>query len=171
MSVLSAGGHRSLPSVPGWVTPLLHWTAVPRITTSSLTTKLEAVTHTKQWLASQSVARIAYALRPCKRWGSGMGHPGWHTAMLSSAAKTTVDLLPWPCQSRETGNWSQTGDLKFGIPVASLPLSWCCRISGGTGWPSVNTLGLGETASLFGNCFLSVAVHLTVQTDPSRTCV
>ena len=35
---------------------------------------------------------------------------------------------------------SHTGDLKIGTPVASLPGTWRCRVSTGTGWPGVSIL-------------------------------
>ena len=35
---------------------------------------------------------------------------------------------------------SHTSDLKIGTPVATLPGTWCYRVSAGTGWPSVGIL-------------------------------
>ena len=35
---------------------------------------------------------------------------------------------------------SHTSDLKIGTPVATLPGTWCSRVSVGTGWPSVSIL-------------------------------
>ena len=60
-----------------------------RVTTSSLTTEVEAVTHTIQWLASQRDACIAHAIiltdsmNLLQKVESGMGCPDWHTAMHS----------------------------------------------------------------------------------------
>ena len=35
---------------------------------------------------------------------------------------------------------SHTSDLNIGIPVATLPGAWCCRVSPGTGRPGVSIL-------------------------------
>ena len=35
---------------------------------------------------------------------------------------------------------SHTSDLKIGTPVATLPGTWHCRVSAGTGWPGVSIL-------------------------------
>ena len=72
-----------------------------RITISSLTMEVEAVTHTIQWLASQCDAQITHAIiitdsmNLLKKVESGMGCPDWHTAMQSS-----VDLLSWARRSQ-----------------------------------------------------------------------
>ena len=42
---------------------------------------------------------------------------------------------------------SHIGDWKIGSPVATLPGTWCYRISAGTGWPGVSILWLGEVES------------------------
>ena len=60
-----------------------------RITTSSLTMAVEAVTHARQWLASQRDAQITHAIiftesmNLLQKVESGMGCPDWHTAMHS----------------------------------------------------------------------------------------
>ena len=60
-----------------------------RVTTSSLTMEVEAVTHAIQWLASQRDVRITYAviltdsMNLLQKVESGMGCPDWHTAMHS----------------------------------------------------------------------------------------
>ena len=60
-----------------------------RVTTSSLTMEVEAVTHAIQWLASQRDGRITHAIIPTdsmdllQKVESGMGCPDWHTAMHS----------------------------------------------------------------------------------------
>ena len=60
-----------------------------RVTTSSLTMEVEAVTHAIQWLASQRDARITHAviltdsMNLLQKVESGMGCPYWHTAMHS----------------------------------------------------------------------------------------
>ena len=77
-----------------------------RVTTSSLTMEVEAVTHAIQWLASQRDARITHAIiltdsmNLLQKVESGMGCPDWHTAMQSSATKTSVDLLSWARRSQ-----------------------------------------------------------------------
>ena len=60
-----------------------------RVTTSSLTMEVEAVTHAIQWLASQRDARITHAIiltdsmNLLQKVEPGMGCPDWHTAMHS----------------------------------------------------------------------------------------
>ena len=60
-----------------------------RVTTSSLTMELEAVTHAIQWLASQCDAQITPAIiltdsmNLLQKVESGMGCPDWHIAMHS----------------------------------------------------------------------------------------
>ena len=60
-----------------------------RVTTSSLTMEVEAVTHAIQWLASQRDTRITHAIiltdsmNLLQMVESGMGCPDWHTAMHS----------------------------------------------------------------------------------------
>ena len=60
-----------------------------RVTTSSLTMEVEAVTHAIQWLASQHDAQITHAIilthsmNLLQKVESGMGCPDWHTAMHS----------------------------------------------------------------------------------------
>ena len=41
------------------------------------------------------------------------------------------------CNGIFTGS-SHTSDLKIGAPVATLPGTWCYRVSAGTGWPGVS---------------------------------
>ena len=58
-----------------------------RVTTSSLTMEVEAVTQAIQWLASQHDAQITHAIiltdsmNLLQKVESGMGCPDWHTAM------------------------------------------------------------------------------------------
>ena len=60
-----------------------------RVTTSSLTMEVEAVTHVIQWLASQRDAQITNAIiltdsmNLLQKVESGIGCPDWHTAMHS----------------------------------------------------------------------------------------
>ena len=60
-----------------------------RVTTTSLTMEVEAVTHAIQWLASQRDPQITYAtiltdsMNLLQKMESGMGCPDWHTAMHS----------------------------------------------------------------------------------------
>ena len=61
----------------------------PRVTTSSLTMEVEAVTHAIQWLASHRDAQITHAIiltdsmNLLQKGESGMGCLDWHTAMHS----------------------------------------------------------------------------------------
>ena len=63
---------------------------------------------------------------------------------------------------------SHTSDLNIDIPVATLPGTWHHRVSGGTGWPDVSSLGLGELPSLILSFYLSVAAHSDVSANPSQ---
>ena len=77
-----------------------------RVTTSTLAMEVEAVTHAIQRLASQHDARITHAIiltdsmNLLQTVESEMGCPDWHTAMQSSATKTSVDLLSWARRSQ-----------------------------------------------------------------------
>ena len=55
----------------------------------------------------------------------------------------------------ELPGWSDTSDLKTGLPVATLPCPWRYRGRAGTGWPGVSMLWLGEVESLTCNFYLS----------------
>ena len=64
-----------------------------RVTTSSLTMEVEAVTHAIQWLTSQRDAQIIHAIiltnsmNLLQKVESGMGCPDWHTVMHSLRLK------------------------------------------------------------------------------------
>ena len=60
-----------------------------------------------------------------------------------------------------------TSDLKIGTAVATLPGTWCYRVSAGTGQPSVSILWLVEVESLICNFHLSVAARKIVWADLS----
>ena len=60
---------------------------------------------------------------------------------------------------------SHTSDFEIGTPVAALPGAWCCRVSGGTGWPGVSILWLGEEESSISNFYLSVTACKIVWAD------
>ena len=60
---------------------------------------------------------------------------------------------------RDFSGLSHTGDLNIDTPVATLPGAWRCRVSAGTGWPSVRILSLGEMESSVCNFILSVAAR------------
>ena len=49
--------------------------------------------------------------------------------------------------------------------MVSLPGTWHCRVSAGTGQPGVSILWLGEMESLVCNFYLSVAAHKIVWAD------
>ena len=63
---------------------------------------------------------------------------------------------------------SHTSNLNILTPVATLPGTWNCRVSAGTGWPGVSILWLGGVESLICNFYLSVAVWTIVLADPSQ---
>ena len=81
-----------------------------RVTTSSLTMEVEAVTHAIRWLASQRDAQVTHAIiltewqtqwTSCKRWSLEWAAPTvTRSHAQSSAKKTSVDLLSW-------AHWSQ----------------------------------------------------------------
>ena len=75
-----------------------------RVTTSSLTIEVEAVTQAIQWLASQCDEQITHAIiltDSCKRWSLEWAH----SHAQSWATKTSVDLLSWAIR----GQWEWTG--------------------------------------------------------------
>ena len=63
---------------------------------------------------------------------------------------------------RDFSGSSHTSDLKIGTPVTTLPGAWHCRVSAGTGRPSVSILSLGEVESWICNFYLSVAARKIV---------
>ena len=75
-----------------------------RVTTSSLTMEVEAVTHAIQWLAFLRDPHITLAIiltgsvNLLQKMEFGMGCHDRHTAMHKST-KPSVDLLPWACRS------------------------------------------------------------------------
>ena len=78
-----------------------------------------------------------------------------------------TDLLNWiELNSRmRRGDYSgssHTRGLKIGTPVATLPSTWHCRPSVGTGQSSVSTLRLGGIESLICNSYFSVTARTHV---------
>ena len=80
-----------------------------RVTTSSLTMEVEAVTHSIQWLAAQCDAQITHAIiltdsvNLLQKLESEVGCPDWHTAMHS----LRLQRLLWiycPGHARVSGN-------------------------------------------------------------------
>ena len=100
-----------------------------RVTTSSLTKEVEAVTHAIQWLASQRDARITHAIiltdsmNLLQKVESGMGCPNWHTAMHS----LQLQRLLWiycPGHAGVSGNeradrLASTADITSGLQLGS----------------------------------------------------
>ena len=64
---------------------------------------------------------------------------------------------------------SHTSDFKICTPVATLPGSWCYRVSAGTGPPGVSILWLGEMESWICNFYLSVSARKIEQICPRDT--
>ena len=54
----------------------------------------------------------------------------------SERSKVQFLLVPWGS--------NHTSDTNIDTPVATLPGGWCCRVSAGTGQPSLSILWLGE---------------------------
>ena len=74
-----------------------------RVMATSLTLGIEAVTHAMQWLASQHDTQITHAIILTDSTilvESGMGCPDRHTALLSWAGQTSVDLPHWAYRSQ-----------------------------------------------------------------------
>ena len=93
-----------------------------RVTTSSLTMEVEAVTHAIQWLASQHDAQITHAvILTDSKGGAWNGLPRLaHSHAQSLATKTSVDLLSWA--RRISGNeradrLASTADITAGLQL------------------------------------------------------
>ena len=98
-----------------------------RVTTSSLTMEVEAVTHAIQWLASQRDAQITHAIiltdsmNLLRKVEFGMGCPDWHTAMHS----LRVQRLLWIYCPRHAGvseneqadRMASTADITSGLQL------------------------------------------------------
>ena len=85
-----------------------------------------------------TATRLPHSRQRCKQWGCLM---------------SMCDAFP---------RSSHASGLRIGLPVATLPGAWRCRISTGTGWSGVSMLWLGEIESLICNVLLSVAARTTV---------
>ena len=92
---------------------------------------------------------------------------------------TTASLVQWlrhpprqqilgsnPTWDRFFGS-SNTSDFKIGTPVATLPGTWCYRVSTGIGRSGVSILWLGEIESLICNFYPSMAACKIVWADLS----
>ena len=97
-----------------------------RVTTSSLTMEVDAVTHTIQWLASQRDAQITHAIvrtdsmNLLQKVEYGMGCPDWHTAMHSLRLQRIVDLLSWALRSQgneRADRVASTADITSGLQL------------------------------------------------------
>ena len=85
-----------------------------RVTVSSLTMEVEAVTHTIQWLASQSGAHITrhYSQRlnePPAKGEPGMDCPDWHTTRHS----LRLQRLLWIYSQGQTESVGMTGQIDW----------------------------------------------------------
>ena len=108
-----------------------------RVTTSSLTMEVEAVTHAIQWLASQRDAQITHAIiltdsmNFLQKVESGMGCLDWHTAMHS----LRLQRLLWiycPGQAGVRGNeradrLASTADITSGLRRGRTEMPWGLR--------------------------------------------
>ena len=98
-----------------------------RVTTSSLTTEVEAVAHAIQWLASQRDAQITHAIiltdsmNLLQKVESGMGCPNWHTVMHSFRPQRLLWIY-CPGPARVSGNeradrLASTADITSGLQL------------------------------------------------------
>ena len=60
--------------------------------------------------------------------------------MVKASASRAEDLEFESHLPRDFSGSSHTTDLKIGTPVATLPGTWCYRVSAGTGQPGVTIL-------------------------------
>ena len=97
-----------------------------RVTTSSMTMEVEAVTNAIQWLASQRDAdytcRHSHRLNePPAKGGVWNGLPRLaHSHAQSSATKTSVDLLSWArrvSENERAGRLASTADITSGLQL------------------------------------------------------
>ena len=66
--------------------------------------------------------------------------PSFGLAVKASASRAADPGFHSRFLSGHFSGSSHTTDLKIGTPVATLPDTWCYRVSDGTGWPSVSIL-------------------------------
>ena len=103
-----------------------------RVTTSSLTMEVEAVTHAIQWLDSQRDAQMTHAIiltgsmNLLRKVESRMGCPDWHTPMHSLRLQRRL-LIYSPGHSGVSGNeradrLASTADLTSGPQFARAEL-------------------------------------------------
>ena len=98
-----------------------------RVTTSSLTMKVEAVTLAIQWLTSQQDTQITHSIiltdsmNLLQMVKSGMGCPNWYTAMHSLRLQRLLWIY-WPQHAGVSGNWqadrlASTADITSALQV------------------------------------------------------
>ena len=103
-----------------------------RVTTPSLTMKLEAVTHAIQWLVSHRDAQITHAtiltdpMNLLQKVESGMGCPDWRTAMHSLWPQTHLWIY-CPGHDGVSGNeqtqkLASTADITSGLQLGRAEL-------------------------------------------------
>ena len=94
-----------------------------RVTTSSLTMEVEAVTHAVQWLASQSDAQITqaiiYTMNLLQKVESAMGCPDWHTIRHSLRLQRLLwILLSWAvCGNEQADRLASMADITSGLQL------------------------------------------------------
>ena len=107
-----------------------------RVTASSLTMEVEAVTHAIQWLTSKRDAQITHAviltdsMNLLQKVVSGMGCTDWHTAMHS----VRLQILLWiygpghagVSENERADRLASTADITFGLQLgrAEVPRGW-----------------------------------------------
>ena len=94
-----------------------------RVTTSSLTIEVEAVTHTIQWLASQRDTQITHAIiltdsmSLLQKVECGMGCPGWHTAMHSLWLQRLLWIYAGVSENERADRLASTADITSGLQL------------------------------------------------------
>ena len=113
-----------------------------------------------QWGASRTVKSRAFPVVGNLCLGTALLDRRWGVRLKTG--KPGFD----PCLRHGTFSRScHTSDWNIGTGLAALSGAWRCRVSTGTGLPSVSALGLGE--SWICNFYLSMAARTIVWVDVS----
>ena len=130
------------------------------------------MTHATQGQVSQKVTQIAHAIilslnESAVRGESGTGCPIWRTAVQSSTAKTSMDLLPWTCRSLKNelvDKLASTADITYGLPLGSAEVLRSLRKFSNMDRPEVDRENDGKATSECG-----LALNVTSYCKKLRT--
>ena len=168
--------------VQGLITPKLTWSRTPTlISLYQVSELLKDSKRTRGWeyfgcletavlpFSPFSVCALRQGSQPASRPGANISQ---HCKTLSHPDCLGSQVVRHPPREWQTWIWSMlsmwdffgvsgvsghSSDLNIGTPVATLPGTWCYRVSARTGWPGVGILSLGEIASLVCNFCLHMA--------------